>query len=88
MGGQVFHSASLDVVFDGSKRILASDRSSCLDMFCKKGVLENFAKFTKKHLCRTFFFNKVAAWKPVTLSKMRPRYMCFTMNFVNFYKKF
>ena len=29
-------------------------------MFCKKGVLRNFAKFTGKHLCQSFFFNKVA----------------------------
>ena len=27
-----------------------SDRSSCPEVFCKKGVLENFAKFTGKHL--------------------------------------
>ena len=29
-------------------------------MFCKKGVLRNFAKFTGKHLCQRLFFNKVA----------------------------
>ena len=28
-------------------------------MFCKKGVLRNFAKFTGKHLCQRFYFNKV-----------------------------
>ena len=27
-------------------------------MFCKKGVLRNFAKFTGKHLCQSLFFNK------------------------------
>ena len=34
-------------------------------MFCEKGVLRNFAKFTGKHLCQSLFFNKVAgaAWK-------------------------
>ena len=26
----------------------------------KKGVIRNFAKFTWKHLCQSFFFNKVA----------------------------
>ena len=26
----------------------------------KKGVLKNFEKFTEKHLCQGFFFNKVA----------------------------
>ena len=30
------------------------------EVFCKKGVLRNFAKFTGKHLCQSFFFNKVA----------------------------
>ena len=29
-------------------------------MFCKKGVLRNFAKFTGKHMCQRLFFNKVA----------------------------
>ena len=29
-------------------------------MFCKKGVLENFAIFAGKHLCQSVFFNKVA----------------------------
>ena len=35
-------------------------RSSRPKMFCKKGVLRNFAKFTGKHLCQRLFFNKVA----------------------------
>ena len=26
---------------------------------CIKGVLRNFAKFTRKHLCQSLFFNKV-----------------------------
>ena len=29
-------------------------------MFCSKGVLRNFTKFTGKHLCQRLFFNKVA----------------------------
>ena len=29
-------------------------------LFCKKGVLKNFAKFTGKHLYHSLFFNKVA----------------------------
>ena len=32
-------------------------RNSCPEMFCKKGVLRNFAKFTGKHLCQSLFFN-------------------------------
>ena len=29
-------------------------------MFCKKGVLRNFAEFTEKNLCQSLYFNKVA----------------------------
>ena len=29
-------------------------------VFCKKGVLKNFANITRKHLCQSLFFNKVA----------------------------
>ena len=31
----------------------ASFKSSRPDVFCKKGVLRNFAKFTGKHLCQS-----------------------------------
>ena len=34
-------------------------RSSHPDVFCKKGVLRKFSKFTGKHLCQSLFFNKV-----------------------------
>ena len=30
------------------------------EVFCEKGVLRNFAKFTGKRLCQSLFFNKVA----------------------------
>ena len=36
------------------------DRSSRLYVFCKKGVLRNFTKFTGKYLCQSLFFNKIA----------------------------
>ena len=36
-------------------------KSSRLEVFCKKGVIRNFAKFTGKHLCQSLFFNKVAS---------------------------
>ena len=31
-----------------------------LELIYKKGVLKNVAKLTRKHLCKGFFFNKVA----------------------------
>ena len=36
------------------------NRNSRPEVFCKKGVLRNFVKFTGKHLCQSLFFNKVA----------------------------
>ena len=35
-------------------------RNSRPEVFCEKVVLRNFAKFTGKHLCPSFFFIKVA----------------------------
>ena len=40
-------------------------------MFCKKGVLRNFANFTGKHLYQSLIFVKLAGLRPVTISKMR-----------------
>ena len=34
------------------------NRSSRPEVFCKKGALGNFTKFTGKHLCQSLFFNK------------------------------
>ena len=34
--------------------------SSRPEVFCKKVVLKNFAKFTGKHLCQSLLFNKVS----------------------------
>ena len=36
-----------------------------------KGVLRNFAKLTRKHLCHSLFVNKVASLRAVTLLKKR-----------------
>ena len=46
-------------------------RSSRPEVFCKKGVLRNFTKFTGKHLCQSLFFKKVTGLRPVTLLKKR-----------------
>ena len=56
-------------------------------MFYKKGVLENFAKFTEKHLCQCLFFDKVAGLRTGTLLKKRPRHRCFLVNFAKFFCK-
>ena len=48
-------------------------------MFCRKGVLRNFTKFTGKHLHQSLFFNKVA-----TLLKKGLWHNCFPVNFPKF----
>ena len=37
-----------------------NDKSSRPDVFCKKGVHINFAKFTGKRLCQSLFIKKEA----------------------------
>ena len=37
-----------------------SDGSRHPEVFCKKGVLRYYAKFTGKNLCQSLFFNNVA----------------------------
>ena len=51
-------------------------KKSRMEVFCKKGVLRNFAKITGKHLCQSLFFNKVAGLRPVR--------RCFPVNFEKF----
>ena len=52
-------------------RELTLIRSSLLQVFGKKGVLRNCAKFTVKHLSRVYFLNKVAGLTSAPLSKKR-----------------
>ena len=52
-------------------------RSSRPEVFCKKGVLKNFAKFIVKHLCHSLSFDKVAGPRPATLRKKRLWHRCF-----------
>ena len=54
-----------------SMLVVIASRSSRPEIFCKEGVLGNFTNFTGKHLCQSFFFNKVAGLRPVTLLKKR-----------------
>ena len=51
----IYHITNLWLI--SYKRIDFS-RSSRPEVFCKKGVLENFTKFTEKHLCQSLFFKK------------------------------
>ena len=51
------------------------------EVFYKKEVLKHFAKFTRKHLCRSLFFIKVTG---VSLLKKRLRHRCFPATFLKF----
>ena len=64
----------------------ALNKSSRLEVFCKKDNLKNFAKFTGKHLCQSLFFNKVAGLRSATFFKKRFWHRCFSMNFAKFLK--
>ena len=57
-------------------------RSRRPEVFCKKGVLWNFAKFPGKQPYQSLFFNKVAGLRPETLFKKRVWHRCFPVNFV------
>ena len=50
-------------------KFISVDRSCHLEVFCKKGALENFAKVTRKYLCQSLCFNKVAELRPETLAQ-------------------
>ena len=52
-------------------------RSSRPEVFYKKRVLRDFAKFTGKHLCQSLFFDKVAV-------KRRLWHRCFPVDFATF----
>ena len=62
------------------------------EVFCKRGVLRTFAKFTGKHLCQSIFFNKRKKGKiffdkdlrPATLLKKILWHRCFPVNFAKF----
>ena len=67
------HISRYEMFFDWMKM---SERNSRPEVFCKKDVLRNFAKFTGKHLCQNHFLNKVAGLRPATLSKKRFWHRC------------
>ena len=57
---------------------LRSNRGSRPEVFCKKGALRNFTKFTGKHLCQSLFFRLVAFnfIKKETLAQVFSREFC------------
>ena len=47
------------------------------EMFCKKAVLRDFPKFTRKHLCQSLLITKVAAKGRQLYLKKDPVSWCF-----------
>ena len=71
--------------------------SSRPELFCKKGILKNFAKFTGKHLCQSPFFNKQEFlrtsfsiehlwWLLLHLFSFTVISRCFLYSFIPFFK--
>ena len=59
------------------------NRSSCLEVFCKKCVLKNFEKSQKNTHAKISFY-RVAGFRSATLSKKILRHRCFSANFTKF----
>ena len=62
-------------------------RSSRPQVFCKEGVLENFAKVIGKHLRQSLLFNKVAGLSPAILLKKRLWHRFFPVKFAKLLRK-
>ena len=60
-----------------SSRLQMFFRSSRPEMFCKKAVLRDFPKFTRKHLFQSLFFTKVAGQGQQLYLKWDPVSWCF-----------
>ena len=62
-------------------RLLTSRQKQPPEVFYKKVVLVNFAKFTGKHLCQNLFFNKVAVLRPAGLLEKETLAQVFSCEF-------
>ena len=49
--------------FVSERGLYVRSRSNRLEVFCEKGVLKNYAIFTGKHLCWSFFLIKLQTMK-------------------------
>ena len=64
------------------KNMFHEYRSSSPEMFCKNGILKSFAKFTRKHLCRSLILKKKTVVFKLTKKRLRSR--CFSVSFAKF----
>ena len=61
-----FHHATTGKLNKNRKNTHRSSHQKCS---VRKGVLRNFTKFIRKHMCQSLYFNKVAGLSPATLLK-------------------
>ena len=62
----------------------SNNRSSCPEMFYKKGALRSFAKFTGKHIWLSLSFDKLADCMLAALLKKDSSTGVFHVNFIKF----
>ena len=65
--------------------ILRNCKSSCTQMFFEKGVPENLAAYTRKHMSWSPFLIKLQAWNPAFLSKGTPTHV-FSCKYCEIFK--
>ena len=58
-------------------------RSSHPEVFCKKGVPRNFAKFTRKYLYQSIFYERCRL-EACNFIKKQIRHKCFSVDFAKF----
>ena len=66
---------------------LISAKNNYSEAVTRRCYVRNFANFTRKHLCQSLFFNKVADLSPATLLKTRLWHRCFCSEFCEISKK-
>ena len=68
----------IEITKSSRYQVFAISRVNCIlleaaihrpEVFCKKGVLGNFVKFTGRHLCQSLFLN--TGLRPATFLKKR-----------------
>ena len=57
-----------------------------VEVFSKQSVLKDFTKFTRKHLCKSLFSNKVVDEGLQLYLKNRLWHKCFPVNFYEIFK--
>ena len=61
-------------------------RSIRPEVFCNRGSLKDFTKFTENHLSQGLFFNKVSGLRPATLLKKETLTQVFSFEFCEIFQ--